>query len=219
MSRDNDALWERGGTYYAGQSINLSDLKGSELEGREIMFEDVVLSGIPGALVPRLKNRHVCVRVFRNMSGVALLPKEVVFADPAAQTRVIGRVNTNAKALPVLVDEFLPTAGVPAGDLFYGVVRGPALAKTPVAGSAIPAGSLVVGATGSGATTAAAATTNECGRVAIRSFTAPTNIASAATLADELFLGAVGTAVTARTVGETNSDILIDVNIHWTPIA
>lgn len=220
MSRNNDALWERGATYYAGRTINLSSLEGTELEGAERTFEDLTRSSAAAPWIPRIPGRKVVCRVFRNNTGVTLLAKEVVYADPSSPNKIIGRVNTTAKAYPVIVDENIPAGGVPAGDLFYGVVRGPALAKTIVASgvSDITVGSQVIGSTGSAATTAAAATTNECGRVALALFTAPTSVASALTFANELRLGILGTALTARTTGNTNSDILIDVNVQWTPV-
>ena len=220
MSRNNDALWERGMTFYAGRTIDLNDLKGTELEGAERTFEDQTKVSGTAIWNQRIPGRKVTMRVVRNMTGVTLLAKEVVFIDPTSPNRVLGRVNTTAKAYPCIVDENIPSGGVPAGDLFYVAVRGPQLAKTTVGNgvSDITIGSQVIGSTGSAATTAAAATTNECGRVALALFTAPTTVASAKTFSDEMRLGYLGTALTARTTGNTNTDILIDVNVQWTPV-
>jgi hypothetical protein len=88
------------------------------------------------------------------------------------------------------------------------VVEGPAIVKTPIAGSEfngdINIGDRVVGLTAatSGATTA--------GRVAHENITGSTQAADYTFLFDQIS-NRIGRALSACTTGNTNSDILIDV--------
>jgi hypothetical protein len=87
-----------------------------------------------------LSNRPVeCIAV-KNVSGGALLPGQVVKFKAAATSGqfsggILGEVDataTTANALPAanglvgVVDEYLPSAGVPNNEVFWLVVRGPA---------------------------------------------------------------------------------------------
>jgi hypothetical protein len=78
-------------------------------------------------------NRPVeCVAV-KNVSAGALLPGQVVKFKAAATTGqfgggILGEVDATAGASDLLlgvVDEYLPTAGVPIGEVFWLVTRGP----------------------------------------------------------------------------------------------
>lgn len=216
MSRDNDPGFQRGETFYQGSTIDTNNLQGASLEGVTKVFEDLDYSTF-GAKLPRTSKPVVC-RVFRNMAGVNLLPKNLVQAGtgPTNQFRIAGTGVTTAAPRLVAVDEFLPAAGVPNGDLFWGVIKGTAMLKTTVGALAtlISAGDRLVGATGSAASTAAAATTNESGRVAEQVFAAPTDAASTAAFVAQL-QNEVGVALSTRTTAETNADILVDVNLGW----
>jgi hypothetical protein len=80
-----------------------------------------------------------CIAV-KNVSGGALLPGQVVKFKAAATSGqfsggILGEVDataTTANALPAanglvgVVDEYLPSAGVPNNEVFWLVVRGPA---------------------------------------------------------------------------------------------
>lgn len=214
MSRDNSPPFGRGETYYGGRSIDTANLEGTELEGITKEFEDLDYSAA-GAKTPRSNTRVVC-RIFRNSTGVAILGKEVCHVSTTNQFRVDGKVKTAAEQRPVVVDEFLPSAGCPNGDLFWGVLKGRAIVKNSVAQAiAFAVGDELVAATGSAASTAAAATTNEHGRVNKQSFSAPTDAGSTTTFRNQMY-GLIGQALTARTTAETNAEVLVDVNLAWT---
>lgn len=216
MSRNNDAPFQRGTTFYQGRTIDTSNYDGVELEGMRRTFEDIDLTAA-GAKTRRTSRLVVC-QIVRNTCGIALLPGDLVTLSTANPPRVNGNVITAAAARCVLVDEYLPSGGVPNGDLFWAVIRGPGMAKTPpVAGgfsATIAAGDVLVAATGSAASTAAAATTNDNASVAKQVFAAPTDANSTATFVGQLN-NRIGVAMSARTTGETNSDILVDMNVIW----
>jgi hypothetical protein len=93
---------------------------GSTIVGVRKVFRDE--NPTTGALN---SNRTVeCIAV-KNSSGAALLPGAVAkFKDAAILSEVDGAATTST-ALMGVVDEYLPAAGVPDGEIFWLVVRGP----------------------------------------------------------------------------------------------
>lgn len=109
---------------------------GSNIVGVRKVFRDESPAGVINS------NRLVeCIAV-KNVSGGALLPGRVVKFKAAATTSptvqfsggILGEVDataTTANALPAangligIVDEYLPAAGVPDGEVFWLVIRGP----------------------------------------------------------------------------------------------
>jgi hypothetical protein len=93
---------------------------GSNIVGTRKVFRDE--NPKTGALN---SNRTVeCIAV-KNTSGSALVPGSVAkFKDAAILSEVDGLATTST-ALMGVVDEYLPTAGVPDGEIFWLVVRGP----------------------------------------------------------------------------------------------
>jgi hypothetical protein len=145
----------------------------------------------------------VRVRICRNNSGQAILPKTAVkFNLTAGKGRYDVAGSSTVTAEPSgIADEFLPTSGVPDKDLFYVVVEGPTIARTSMAGSAenvITVGDKLHALTGAttGATTA--------GRVYTALFTGATSV-----LAGQI-QNVVGTALSAKTTANTNADVLIN---------
>lgn len=197
MARNENPPFERGETFYNGATIDSSDLGGVNLEGKEWIFEDKN----PVTGVARTGN-YVRCRVVRNTNAAALLPKRIVSfeADGAEYgCRVDGYATTTA-AEGYPLDEYLPTAGLPANDLGYIVVDGPATVLTDIAaaaGNVVSAGGWVVALTAatSGATTA--------GRAAAQVLTGAT-----AALAAQV-QNRIGRALSAKTTANTNADMLI----------
>lgn len=68
-----------------------------------------------------------CVAV-KNSSGSAVLPGDVVKFKAGGMSEVDGLASTST-ALMGIVDEYLPAAGVPDGEVFWVVVRGPSTVK------------------------------------------------------------------------------------------
>lgn len=105
---------------------------GSNVVGTRKVFRDE--NPKTGALN---SNRTVeCIAV-KNTSGSALLPGSVAkFKDSAILSEVDGLATTST-ALMGIVDEYLPAAGVPDGEIFWLVVRGPStVTKTSTSVSA-----------------------------------------------------------------------------------
>lgn len=147
--------------------------------------------------------------LIRNTSGGALLGKRLGQLDRTAgyamTKNVDGYSTTNNNRGVVLIDPYLPAAGVADDDIFWGIIGGPAPCLVPLAGAGfngdIAVNAALVAATG----TTTGATTS--GRVS--NFTA---ITADTTLAAQIAMGLLGRAMSARTTGETTAgtDILVD---------
>jgi hypothetical protein len=93
---------------------------GSGLVGTRKVFRDE--NPTTGALNSNRTVECICVK---NTSGSALLPGQVAkFKDSAILSEVDG-LAVAATTLMGVVDEYLPAAGVPNGEVFWLVVRGP----------------------------------------------------------------------------------------------
>lgn len=211
MARHESPPFGRGETFFNGGTVDSTS--GENLEGMEWEFEDLDYSST-GSLKPRT-NRKVRCRIVRNSSGIALLPKRLVsFKAGSFNKQVDGYANVTSEPHAYPVDEWLPAAGVPANDLFWIVVEGPAVCLTDPAngeGNSIAEGDLVVALTAANST--ASGTTGVGGRIQsvnARPFTAPTGVTSTATLIQEM-RGLIGPALTARTTNETHSAVLVEV--------
>lgn len=199
---EENAPFERGHTWYGGETIDANNLGGVELEGKEFTFPDVH----PVTGVVRT-GRMVRCRVVRNVAAAALLPKRLARLQATAGVAT-GRVDgyattTAAEGYPI--DEYLPDAGVPVNDLFYIVVEGPAVCLTGIADMAadIAVGGWVVALTAatSGATTA--------GRVHPQVLTGSSAATDYAFLTNQI-QNRIGRALTSKLTTGTAADILID---------
>jgi len=93
---------------------------GSNVVGTRKVFRDE--NPKTGALN---SNRTVeCIAV-KNTSGSALVPGAVAKFKDASILNEVDGLATTSTALMGVVDEYLPTAGVPDGEIFWLVVRGP----------------------------------------------------------------------------------------------
>ena len=212
MGRVNDLPFDRGSTFYAGGTINSNDLGGVQFEGLEKWIEDIDFSPGGGAKTAR-SGRLVKMRCVRNMSAAPILPKQLVQLDKTNPGRVTGTCDTTGqKCFPA--DEYLPAAGVPQYDLFWIVVNGPAMCKTPFTGAAFAGADISAGdpltSVSSNAGSTATGTTAAIGRVATinpNAATDSTQTENAINLAYRI----LGSALSAKTTGNTNADILVDV--------
>lgn len=209
MGRMDDAPFARGQTWFNGMPINTPPagefMAGYNYEGHEYDFLDEWYgSGL-----------NIRVRVLRNSAAYNLLPGQLV---TFVGTRVLDGSavlnGTNAGAVAATeasyclpVDELLPAAGVPSGDLFYAVVYGPCLlttAKAPPAGNVnITIGQKVVSCTGTGTTDG-----NE-GAVIAQDLSAATT-GPETTIANQIN-NAVGRALSATTTSQTGTAILVAI--------
>lgn len=155
----------------------------------------------------------------RNTSGAALLPSRVITLDPTAgyhlMQRTVGYGTVLAAPHPAVVDDALPSAGVPDKDIFWAVVGGPQNVYTPLAGADfngadIAVGNALVGATGS--TTGATSS----GRVTNVTFTnATAGNSSNGFDGFRMARNLLGAALSARTTGETNALCLVNLQIRY----
>lgn len=181
--------------------------------GTRCAFEhvDYSISGLTAGRA-RLSGKPICAIALRNTSGITLLPKRLVRLDTTAG---LGRIK-NADGytvllagLPaVLVDPWLPSAGVADDDIFWGIYQGPALVLTPTAGADlngdIAAGAPLVAATGS------TSGNSTGGRVSNITMAAQT----AATVSYSMAKNFIGHALSARTTGETAANLLVDFDVR-----
>lgn len=177
-------------------------------EGAIAPGEDLA-TAVAGVARQRRSNRPVVRCLVRNVSTVALKPKRVVKWDTTAgyeRKRVAGYCSVTDELCAGVVDEHWPAAGVPVGELFWIVIKGPSLCLTDpeVAATNVH----TVGAP-VGALTAAASTSTTAGRVS--AIAATTNATGAQFNA---IVNKIGRALSAKTTNETNEDILIDVDLY-----
>lgn len=214
MSHDVTATLARGETLYGtSRTIDSNNLEGANLLGLEKTFPDTDLTASSSAVQSVRTTRYVTCRLVRNTSGITLLPKDFVKLNDLG-TEATGRASLDSEhGYPA--DEWLPSAGVRANDVFYVVVDGPAMMKTPnTAGVAdIAVGERLHSLTSTAGSTQTG-TTSDAGRVSTFVVAAATTTAQFD--AREAFhANWVGVALTARTTGNTGADILVNVRRRW----
>lgn len=127
----DDLPFPRGTTFpfYSDDVGATPDLTaGAQYEGQEFLVEDVDYSN--GRVNGVRSGKRVTLRVVRNKTATAVLPKRVVKYKVDGSTSDVygGQINGYNEAVGFrggVVDEFLPAAGVPVGYLHYIVVAGP----------------------------------------------------------------------------------------------
>lgn len=168
-------------------------------EGMECVFEYTS----PTSPALQRDGRFVRCRLVRNVSGITLTGKRLVkYAATAGVygTRVDGYCNVTAERVAGVTDEFLPSSGVPDGDLFWIVVEGPTVCKMPQTAVAdIAVGNRLV------ALTAAASTGATAGNIGVQSLAGATQ-----PLGDQV-QNAFAYALSAVNSTSTGSDVLVDV--------
>lgn len=148
MARDEAPPFARGNTFYNGMPIDTSNLGGPNLEGKEFVFE---VNSPDDNSPDDPSGRLIRVRIVRNVSTISLLPGRLAVFQKTApfETKVDGYTVGVADRPAGVIDEFLPTIGVPPNDLFYLVIKGPAAAVTVDSGlTALAIGDRVVPGTG-----------------------------------------------------------------------
>lgn len=208
MARDEAPPIKRGSRWYQGVTADIpalvADRGYQNLIGKTWEVEDYH----PETGVWR-SNRYVTIRFVYNASGVTIYAKQLCQIDPDEPGKVLGCViATNDAGLPA--DEYLPSGGVPDGDGFYVVERGPAIIDNAVAEitpNLIVVGDLIVGAT-INATSGEGADT---GRIGAAAFAVTSQVTDLATVLAAL-QNCVGKAMSAAaTSGVTDEEILVDV--------
>lgn len=200
MSDNVTGLPKRGFTYHGGTPDSIGKTLG--LEGHPMKFMDDY-PGSGGVRVKRSDNQVHAILV-RNVSGITLTPGRTVSWKAGFRGRRIdGFTTTTAQEVAGVVDDQLPAAGVANNDLFWLIVKGPVLLKTPLAGGAgnvFAEGDVLV------ALTAATSQATTAGRPAVLASAATTNTAAA-------IINRFARVMSAMTTGQTNQNMLVDLNI------
>lgn len=204
--------WHNTGTTVASADYN-TDLEGIPWEGPDMANLDS--AGTPAKL---RSHRKVLRLLVRNVCCAGLPPKRLVaWASGYRGKRVdsIVRLPPDGTAgvgeVAGVVDEFWPSGGVPYGELFWLVVKGPALVLNGLAGDATNAFS--VGDRLCAATAATSGSTNgitNAGRIR----EVGTLITTAATGVTAAYIAryAFGTAQSAKTADNTNANVLVEMD-------
>lgn len=202
MARDDAPPFGRGETFYGispSPTIDSTHLGGEQHKGKTWVFEDLNYSS-PHA--GTRTGRMVVCRCMRNVSGISLLPSRLVSAVVGDAGKCDGYTTTTAAPAAGVVDEWLPSSGVPNNDLFWCVIEGPSLVLSDLAGgvnNSIALDQVVV------ALTAATSQATTAGRVAIQ------DLSGATTTLGNNIQNAIGRALTALTTGQTNTTFLLQV--------
>ena len=203
------SLPQRGKTYLTGPN-RTADSTGTTsiaIQGIRKVFRDFDYgaSGANGVFAPRSSGEVVCVLV-RNASGRTLLPKMAVrWKDGQLGKQVDGFSAVESGPVAGIVDEYLPSAGVAANDLFWIAVKGPSLCLKSVDSNTIAYGDWVT------AITAAATTTSTtAGRIKAVAATSE----STTTLSHAL--NRIGQAMSTSNTSGVSTDFRVYVNVLTT---
>lgn len=201
MSDSVTGLPKRGYTYHGGTPDSLG--QSTQAEGAQIRFVDDVADG--ASTRKKRSNRFTHAILVRNVSGVALTPGRTVSWKAGFRgRRVDGYTTTTGAEVAGVVDDQLPAAGVANNDLFWLLVEGPALIKTPLAagaGSVFAEGNVLI------ALTAATSQATTAGRPAVLDLTQTTHPASS-------IVNRFARVMSAMTTAQTNTDMLVDLYIR-----
>jgi len=162
----------------------------------------------------RRTGKTLKVICLRNLSGARLYGKRLARLNKTAGYKLVestdGYTTTLADGPAVVIDEFLSTVGVASNDIFWGVLEGPVLVRTPLAGATFNATGIAVGdslVAATGSTTGATSS----GRIGGYALANATDAAGAHNQSRY----AIGFALSARTSGETNADLLIHATVQF----
>lgn len=214
MSTQTPALPGLGETLYGPTStIDTSDYGSSvTLEGSRAVFDFVDYTD-----KTKKDNRKISAIFVRNLSGITLYAKRAVTWSLVAGKRgrrVIGYSHTTGMEIAGIVDDRLGSNGVRNGDMFWVMVKGPALILTPLADLAndLAPGDILL------ALTAVTSQSTTAGRFQVDDGTfAQTETTETITGMAAQMRNAFGVAVTASLTDNTNSGVEIDLCVLRSP--
>lgn len=200
-----------GTTFWQGQTVP-DATTGVEWEGKEFVVEDLNYTNNSGGsqiFAPRAYGNQVTyktVRIVRNVSGIALLPRRLAAFKTTVYGRQVDGYTTTTAAEGYPIDEFLPSTGVAANDLFYIVVEGPAECLTDIAASA--ANLQTAGATVVVALTAVTSQSTTAGRISAVDVSGNNSTGTPVLLAA---INKIGTNMSGSTTNNTNNPTLVHI--------
>ncbi len=142
---------------------------------------------------------YVRLRAVRNNCTVALVAKRLIGETPGLPGQTIGYASVNPQHVLGVVDDQYGSTTVPVSDLFWAVVQGPCLVKSPLEGDVtnnIAVDGWLTNTTGA---TSGATTSGRLAALTLGGATSP--------LALQM-LNAWGRALSAKTTGNSNVDVL-----------
>ena len=207
MAEKVAGLPAKGKTLLSGSGRTLSST-GQNPEGYVKAFNRTTVAY--GANIPSQQKQTVCMLV-RNVSGITLLPgRAVTWYTGKDNKQVGGYSRVQGEYCAGIVDDEL-TNGCPANDLFWLMIGGPGLIKTPLAQyTAITAGDILVGNTGTTAE-ATAATSGAAGRAQVAALT------TTVTAIQTAQRNRLGRALSACSSQGYHQDVLVDLDILGQP--
>lgn len=201
-----------GQTYFNGGTVATSGDYGTtqSLEGTERTFENRTLTD--PITVRHAGNLETLL--VRNVSGITLLPgRGVRWKTGQEGKRVDGYVYVPSEEVAGIVDDRLPSTGVPDGDLFWLLRKGKCIVYT---NNTTTSGGLAANISTRGPLVAATAATSQAPTQAGKFRLSATSLASSdniGSVIEDNIRNCIGRALTARTTGETSAAILVDLNI------
>jgi len=126
----------RGQTFYGSATPDASNLGGVSLEGaRKVFLNTDPTSSVTNIRKPRDQGDVKCVLV-RNVSGITLAAGQAVsWKSGYRERRVDGYITTDYQEIAGFVDDHIGSGGVQNNDLFWLIVEGDVLTKTPHTGA------------------------------------------------------------------------------------
>lgn len=198
-----------------GQTYKGKDADGNLINGHLLglvyTFPNSPVNGLPRAGKSRNTGKPITAVLLRNETGLTIYGKRFAMLSNAGGYNGVEAVSGYNATLGnfgiVLIDPFLPSGGCADDELFWGVISGAVLIKSPFAaghvGGSIALGSLLVAAT------AATTGTSESGRVTTVAIANATDATNA-----DVRSRAVGRALSAATTAQTDTDVLVDLAIR-----
>lgn len=195
-----------------------SNLINRQWLGQKFLLPSPQETRTPRSNKNRLSGKGIWAVLLRNTTGAALLPKQIATLGTGYDSthecygheEAEGLAVTIAAGPSVIVDPWLPSGGVADNDIFWGVLEGMCLVKTPTTHDLtqgdIAAGAPLVAATLN--TTAGNTTAGRISNITLAETAAATNAYS---MAKHL----IGYALSAKTTAETDEDILIRACIQY----
>lgn len=206
-----------------GEYLDGADLDGNlvhdEKLGRIYTFDNYTRTGGPNRSKGPNTGKPIVAMLMRNTSSLTLLGKRFGLIDRTAgygmSKNVTGYATTLACKGVVLIDPFMPSTGIPANAVFWGLIAGCVPVLLPLVDTDhtadIAVNDPLVAATG----TTTGATTS--GRVThVRQVNATAGGTQVGDNAFNMIYGCVGRAMSARTSQETTAgaDLLVDLAIN-----
>jgi hypothetical protein len=201
------------GTTYRGLDDDSNEIN-DDFMGMIYQHQSPVLSSVSGVR-DRNAERFISAVCLRNDSGVVLFGKRLAQFELTAGLSVVERADgypiVQAQKGLILIDPFgtIPTDGVPIDDLFWGLFEGVCIARTPFTGAAF-ALDIAVGAQLVSSTINSTSQNSNAG--GLGNFTVQDTLNNTEVYA--MVNNHIAVAMSARTTGETNADLLVNLQIR-----